>query len=113
MSGGSTNSADLLTSFGVGALAIVAAIAKGDQWRNPKTGDMNAGLLISGIATALVMAAIVRAAGVHYGIESWVQVAGSGVLCYVGPDPIIRAIGGLALKRFGVQDDGKQDNAKP
>lgn len=106
-----TSSADLFTSVGIGAIAVLGAIAKGDQWRDAKTGTANFGLLVSGISTALIMAAIVRAAGVHYGVEPWVQVAGSGVLCYVGPDPIIRAIAGMALKRFGVQENGSQANA--
>lgn len=110
MTTGAPNNPDLLTSIGVGSLAIVASIAKGDQWRNPKTGEPSSALFISGVATALVMAAIVRAAGVHYGIEPWVQVAGSGVLCYVGPDPIIRTIAGMALKRFGVQENGNQNS---
>lgn len=105
------DNADLFTSMGVGALAILGGLSKGAQWRDPSTGRMSMGLLISGIATALVMAAIVRAAGVHYGIEAWAQVAGSGVACYVGPDPIIRAIAGVALKRFGVSEDGNSSNA--
>lgn len=108
------NNADLFTSMGVGALAVVGGLAKGAQWRDPKTGAMSFTLLISGIATALVMAAVVRATGVHYGIEPWVQVAGSGVFCYVGPDPILRAIANTALKRFGVNDNGGQsDVTKP
>lgn len=102
---------DLATSLGVGALAVVGGVAKGAQWRDPKTGSMSIAMMISGIATALVMATVVRAAGVHYGVEPWVQVAGSGVLCYVGPDPILRAIAGMALKRFGVSDNGGQDDA--
>lgn len=102
---------DLATSLGVGALAVVGGVAKGAQWRDPKTGAMSIAMMISGIATALVMATVVRAAGVHYGVEPWVQVAGSGVLCYVGPDPILRAIAGMALKRFGVNDNGGQNDA--
>lgn len=108
-----TSSPDFLTSAGIGALAIIGAVAKGDQWRNSQTGAVSMGLLASGIATSLIMATIVRAAGVHYGIEPWVQVAGSGVLCYVGPDPIIKTIAGMALKRFGVQDGNKPDADRP
>ena len=102
---------DLLTSAGVGTIAVVGGIAKGVQWRDPATGATSWPLFASGIALSLVMATVVRAAGVHYGIEPWVQVAGSGVLCYVGPDPILRAIAAIALKKFGV-NDGSQDNAK-
>lgn len=106
-----TNSSDLFTSLGIGAISVIGALAKGEQWRDAKTGKASIGLLISGISAALIMATIVRAAGVHYGVEPWAQVAGSGVLCYVGPDPIIRAIAGMALKRFGVQENGSQSNA--
>lgn len=111
MSGGPPNSADFITSGGVAGLAILGGLAKGMQWRDPKTGQVNNAFLISGIATCLVMAAIIRAAGVHYGVEPWAQVAGSGVACYVGPDAIIRAIAGIALKRFGVSEDGNESNA--
>lgn len=102
---------DLMTTAGVGALAIVASVSKAQQWRDPASGRVSFPLMISGMATALVLAAVVRAAGAHYGVEPWVQCAGSGVLCYVGPDPIIRAIAGMALKRFGVQENGNQGNA--
>lgn len=108
------DSAGLFTSLGVGAIAIVGGVAKSTQWRDPKSGATSLTLLVSGIATALIMATVVRAAGVHYGVEPWVQVAGSGVLCYVGPDPILRAIAGMALKRFGVNENGSQpDVTKP
>ena len=103
---------DLLTSAGVGTIAVVGGIAKGVQWRDPVSGATSWPLFASGIALSLVMATVVRAAGVHYGIEPWVQVAGSGVLCYVGPDPILRAIAALALKRFGVNENGSQSDAK-
>lgn len=106
-------SVDLLTSAGVGTIAIVGGIAKGAQWRDPTSGAASWPLLASGVALSLVMATVVRAAGVHYGIEPWVQVAGSGVLCYVGPDPILRAIAAMALKRFGVNDGSQADAKKP
>lgn len=96
---------ELLTSLGVGAVAVVGGVAKGTGWLNAETGVTNWPLLVSGVALSLVMATVVRAAGVHYGVEPWVQVAGSGVLCYVGPDPILRAIAAMALKRFGVNDN--------
>lgn len=105
-------SGELVTSFGVGAVAIVGGVAKSTQWRDSVTGKTSFPLLISGVALSLVMATVVRAAGVHYGIEPWVQVAGSGVLCYVGPDPILRAIAAMALKRFGVNENADPNNAK-
>lgn len=104
----------LVTSIGVGAIAMLGAVAKGAQWRDAKTGEISIAALISGIALSLVMAAVVRAAGVHYGWEPWVQCALSGIFCYVGPDPILRALAGMALKRFGVSaDENKRDDAKP
>lgn len=89
--------------MGVGAISIVGAISKTTQWRNAETGAVVWSLLIGGIATCLIMASIVRAAGVHFGIEPWVQVMGSGVLCYVGPDVVIKAVAGMILKRFGIE----------
>ncbi len=94
------------TSLGVGVLAILGGLAKGAQWRDAVTGAISLPALISGIALSLVMATVIRAAGVHFGIEPWAQVAGSGVSCYVGPDPILRALANMALKRFGVNDNG-------
>lgn len=104
---------DLLTSFGVGAISVVGAVSKSTQWRDAATGKFAWALMFSGIATCLVMATIVRAAGVHYGVEPWAQVMFSGVFCYVGPDPIIRAVAGMALKKFGVQTDDTASNRSP
>ncbi len=101
----------LATSFGVGTLAIIGGLAKGAQWRDAKTGDISVAAMISGVALSLVMATVIRAAGVHYGIEPWVQVAGAGVTCYVGPDPILRVLASMALKRFGVSEDENKPNA--
>ena len=104
------NSSDFLTTLGVGAISVVGAISKSTQWRDAKTGKFAWALMFSGVATCLIMASIVRAAGVHYGVEPWAQVMFSGVFCYVGPDPIIRAIAGMALKKFGVQTDDNASN---
>lgn len=104
---------NLATSGGIAALAVLGAVANGDKWRDPKSGTINPSLLVSGIATSLILATAVRAAGVHFGVEPWAQVAASGVLCYVGPDPILKALAGMALKRFGVVDGTKQDSSKP
>lgn len=106
------NNVDVWTSYGIVALAVLGGIAKGGQWRDSSTGKMSFTLMFSGIALSLVMAAVVRAAGVHYGVEPWIQVAGSGVLCYVGPDPILKALAGFALKRFGVGTDGGKSDGK-
>lgn len=100
------NASGLLTTVGVGAIAVVGALSKTSQWRDAKTGNFSYPLMVSGVAACLVMASIVRAAGVHFGVEPWAQVMASGVLCYVGPDPIIRGVAGMILKRFGVQNDG-------
>lgn len=114
MSAPPANSPDLVTSIGVGALSVIASIAKAKEWQDPKTGKINAAMLASGLAASLVLAAVIRAAGVHFGVEPWAQVAAAGVLCYVGPDPIIRAVAsaitGLALKRLGVQPNEPQNN---
>lgn len=99
------NNVDLVTSMGVAGLALLGGIAKGQQWRDSKTGGFSLGLMLSGIATALIMATVVRAAGTHYGVEPWIQVAGSGVLCYVGPDPILRGLAGLAMKYFDLNTE--------
>ncbi len=104
----------LVTSLGVGGVAVLGGIAKGAQWRDAKTGKFSYPAMISGLALSLVMATVIRAAGEHYGWEPWVQCALSGLACYVGPDPILRALAGIALKRFGVKDDeNKPDGTKP
>lgn len=100
-----------MTSFGVGAISVVGALTKGTQWRDAKTGKMVWSLLTSGVATCLIMASIIRAAGVHFNIEPWAQVMFSGVFCYVGPDPIIRAVAGMALKKIGVEANVDGNNA--
>ena len=106
-----TNGSGLLTSGGVAAIAVVGALAKCAQWRDAKTGKFSLQAMVAGVAVCLIMAAIVRAAGVHFGVEPWAQVMASGVLCYVGPDPIIRGVASLILKRFGVQTDGTDSQA--
>jgi hypothetical protein len=103
---------DLWTTGGIAGLSVLGAIAKGAQWRD-QTGKVSFGLLTSGIALSLVMATVIRAVGVHFGIEPWAQVAGAGVSCYVGPDPILKAIAGIALKRFGVSEDAKNGRGNP
>lgn len=103
---------DLVTSIGVGTISIVGAISKSTQWRDPKTGAISYPLMFSGIATCLIMASVVRAAGAHWGVEPWAQVMFSGVFCYVGPDPIIRAVAGIALKRFGVEVESNGNDAR-
>jgi hypothetical protein len=100
---------DLITTGGIALLAIIGGIAKANQWRDG-TGKFSAAMMFSGLALCLVMAAVIRAVGIHWGIEDWAQVAGSGVSCYVGPDAILRAIAGMALKKFGVEN-GSQNNA--
>lgn len=110
----SNNNSDLLTSFGVGAISVVGAVSKSTQWRDAKTGTFVWTLMFSGIATCLIMASIVRAVGQHFGVEPWAQVMFSGVFCYVGPDPIIRTVAGMALKKFGVEEKGNAvDPSKP
>ena len=105
---------DIFTTLGVGAISVVGAITKSTQWRDVKTGKFAWALMFSGVATCLIMASIVRAAGVRYGVEPWAQVMFSGVFCYVGPDPIIRAVAGVALKKIGVQpNDNSSDRSPP
>ncbi len=104
----------LITTAGVGTIAILGGIAKGAQWQDPKTGKVSVPALVSGLALSLVMATGIRAAGVHYGVEPWVQVFGAGLFCYVGPDPILRAVAGMALKKFGIStDEGRTNVQKP
>lgn len=107
-----TDNASIMTTVGVGAISVVAAATKTSQWYDVKTGRISLPLLIGGVATCLIMAACVRAGGVHYGLEPWVQVMLSGVLCYVGPDPILRGIAGVALKRFGVEENDNANSGK-
>lgn len=102
----------LLTSIGVGAISVIGAVSKSTQWVDAKTGKISKTLMMSGIATCLIMATIVRAVGSHYGIDDWYQVMFSGVFCYVGPDPIIRMIAGMALKRIGADGDGNNADRK-
>lgn len=107
--GGAT---DFVISAGVGTLAVVGGVAKGAQWRNAVTGKFSLGLMASGIATSLVMAAVVRAAGVHFGWEPWIQVAASGVGCYIGADPILRAVANMFFKKYGINTAGDQSDTK-
>ena len=93
------------TTIGVAGISIIGAITKCAQWVDAHTGKFSWLLMASGVATCLIMAAIVRALGEQYSVEPWAQVMLSGVLCYVGPDPIIRGVVSIALKRFGVGSD--------
>lgn len=100
---------DYVTSVGMGVLAFAGAISKGRQWRDKDTGRVDFSMLFAGVATALVLTAIVRAIGVKYGVETTAQFALCGVFGYIGPDPIMSAISNLLLKKFGVagtKDDG-------
>lgn len=99
---------EIVTTIGMGVLAFMGAVSKGSQWRDPVTGKISFGRLGAGLATTLVLTAIVRAIGIHYGLETWTQLALAGVFGYIGPDPIIGAISKLLLKRFGLgeKDDG-------
>lgn len=110
---GTPDDSSLLTSFGVGTISVIGAVAKSTQWRDGKTGKFAYPLMLSGVATCLIMASIVRAAGVHWGVEPWAQVMFSGVFCYVGPDPVIRAVAGGFLKKFGVATDDNVPAIKP
>jgi hypothetical protein len=107
----SPDNSSLITTLGVGAISVVGAISKSAQWRDAKTGKFAWPVMFSGVAVCLIMASIVRAAGVHFGIEPWAQVMFSGVFCYVGPDPIIRAVAGIALKKLGVSENGNADSS--
>lgn len=104
------HTSDLLISGGVGVLSVFGYLAKGSQWQDPKTGRISTTLMISGISLCLIMATVVRAGGVHFGVEPWVQCAVSGVFCYLGPDPILRALGKLALNKIGVPNDAGNDD---
>ncbi len=104
------NSSDILTTLGMAVLAFAGALSKGQQWRDPQSGNVNYGRLVSGIATALVLTSIVRAIGVHYGLEVWAQVALSGVFGYIGPDIIVGVISKMLLQRFGL--GGSDDKPK-
>lgn len=99
---------------GMGVLAFMGAVSKGNQWRDPKTGKVSMSLLVTGVSTALLLTAIVRAIGVHYGMETWAQIAMAGVFGYIGPDPIISVISNLVLKKLGLggQNDGRDDSSK-
>ena len=96
---------NLWTAGGVAGISIVGAVTKCAQWIDAKTGKFSWILMASGIATCLIMASIVIALGEQYHVETWAQVMFGGVLCYVGPDPIIRGMASVALKRFGVGSD--------
>lgn len=107
-----TDTTTVYTTVGVGAISVIAAATKSAQWYDMKTGRVSVPLLISGVATCLIMAACVRAGGEHFHVEPWVQVMASGVLCYVGPEPILRGIAGQILKRIGMQENDDAGNGK-
>jgi hypothetical protein len=108
----SDQSPDVLSTVGLGALALAGSISKGRQWRDPVTGRISISIMATGIATAILLASIVRAAGVHYGVEIGAQIAIAGVAGYIGPDPIIAGISKLVLRRFGLADKKDGDNGK-
>lgn len=100
---------DYVSTGIMGALAFAGAVSRGTQWRDPKTGEISLARLTTGVATALMLTAIVRAIGVHYGVEITAQFALAGVFGYIGPDPIISVISSALFKRFGggdQKDDG-------
>lgn len=107
------NGQDYVTTIAMGVLAFAGAISKGKQWRDSATGKVNVGVLVAGIATSLVLTAIVRAIGIHYGLEIWAQLALAGVFGYIGPDPIIGAISKFLFKRFGLEDKDDDRGAGP
>jgi hypothetical protein len=109
------NNPDYVTTIGMGVLAFVGAVSKGNQWRDGKTGKISLSLLFTGVSTALLLTAIVRAIGIHYGMEVWAQIALAGVFGYIGPDPIISVISSLVLKWLGLGDQsngGRDDGPK-
>jgi hypothetical protein len=93
----------MLTTGGVAAISVVGAISKTTQWRDGATGKVIWSLLIGGIATCLILASVIRAIGLKMGIDPWYQIMATGVLCWLGPDPILRAVAGTILKRFGIE----------
>ena len=95
--------AGLATTVGVGAISVVGAISKTTQWRDATTGKVIWTLLLGGIATCLILATVIRAVGIKLGVDPWYQVMATGVLCWLGPDPILRAVAGTILKRFGIE----------
>lgn len=102
------------TTVSVAGISIVGAVTKCAQWVDAKDGKFSWGLMFSGVAACLILAAAVRALGEQYHAEPWAQVMFSGVLCYIGPDPIIRALASIALKRFGIGSDvDAVDGKKP
>ncbi len=106
---------DYVTTVGMGVLAFVGAVSKGKQWRDSTTGKVDFSMLVTGVATALLLTAIVRAIGVHYGVETTAQIALAGVFGYIGPDPIISVISNMLLKKFGIgetKDAGHDNDAK-
>lgn len=106
---------DYVTTGGMAVLAFVGAVSKGKQWRDAKSGKIDYGMLATGVATSLMLTAIVRAIGVHYGVEITAQFALAGVFGYIGPDPIISVISNQLLKRFGIgasKDDSHDSTGK-
>lgn len=110
MSVSGNENSDLWGTIWVGAISIVGALSKCTEWRDA-SGKFSWPAMVSGMAACLILAAIVRWAGSQYGISTSAQVMIAGVLCYVGPDPIIRALASVALKRIGVEN-GTGDKPK-
>lgn len=109
------NNPDYVTTLGMGVLAFVGAVSKGPQWIDPGTGKISLSKFFIGVSTALLLTAIVRAIGQHYGLEVWVQIAMAGVFGYIGPDPIISVISNMILKRIGLgvqANGGRNDGPK-
>ena len=101
--GGDLNS--FWTVAGIIASAIVGAVTRSAQWVNPKTGNFSLLLMLAGIAVCLIFGSIVHWVGLEKGIDAWTQIVVTGVFCYVGPDPLIRAFVNIAAKRLGVSAD--------
>lgn len=104
--------AGLWITAAVAAISVVGGLTKSTEWRDAKTGKFSPAAMVSGICTCLILASIVRWSGDTQGISPTAQVMIAGVLCYLGPDPIIRSVASIGLKRIGVQQDGNGNDTK-
>jgi hypothetical protein len=100
----SSGDSDVWTTVGLGVISVIGGLSKCAQWRDTKTGKFSIPAMIAGISACLILASCVKWLGDAKGVSEWGQMVISGVLCYVGPDPIIRGVAAMALKQIGVKE---------
>ncbi len=102
----------LWTGFASGVFtavsALVGAISHGVTWRK-EDGRIRLSLIVSGLATAIMLAEIVGAACEWWGVSIKIQLGLAAGVGYVGPAAFLPPLKRLILGRLGVPNDPADD----